>query len=300
MTWWHDKAARYPLLTASQEIHLGQQVRAWLDHPDPVPPPLQRRGMRARDRFIRSNLRLVVSFAERYRSVASQYQDDLIQAGNLGLMRAVEKFDPARGYKFSTYAYWWIRQGIHSFLEQHSRSIRLPTTHSCQYTKVQAAMLELQSRLNRSPSRQEIADELGWSTSLLDRVLTRPTTTMSLDQEIRQREDGGSLSEAIQDPGPLLLEQVESADQLERLFAAISKLEPRAQRIIQDQFLSPVPSTQQQLADREQLTREAIRTLIQRSLHQLRLQLSGRPIPAPPKPEAFQHGQQMTLPLGLH
>lgn len=298
MTWWHDQAARWPLLTASQEIILGQQVRAWLDHPDPVPAAVERRGKRARDRVIRSNLRLVISFAERYRSVPSQYQDDLIQAGNIGLMRAVEKFDPSRGYKFSTYAYWWIRQGIHSFLEQHGRSIRLPTTHSAQYSKIQATILELQPQLNRPPTRQEIADALGWTTSLLERVLTRPSATMSLDQENRRRDDGGNVGETIQDPGPLLLEQVESAEQFEQVLNAIQTLDPRAQRIMHDQFLSPQPSSLQQLARREGVNRETIRFVINRSLNHLRLILAGvttSPPPLPAAAEPVEYGAQLAL-----
>lgn len=299
MSWWHDQAARYPLLTPSQEIILGQQVRVWLDHPDPVPPAIERRGRRATDRMIRANLRLVISFAERYRSVPAQYQDDLIQAGNLGLMRAVEKFDPARGYKFSTYAYWWIRQGIHSFLEQHGRSIRLPTTHSAQYTKIQTAILELSTQLNRNPSRQEIADELGWTTSLLDRVLTRPTATMSLDQENRRRDDGGPLSETIQAPGPLLLEQVESAQELDSVLSALQTLDPQAQRIMVDQFLSPCPTSLQILAKREGVNRETIRHLINRSLNQLRLVLKGvdaSPVQAaPPAADPAEYGPQLVL-----
>lgn len=301
MTWWHDQAARFPLLTPSQEIILGQQVRIWLDHPGPVPPAIERRGKRARDRMIRANLRLVISFAERYRSVPSQYQDDLIQAGNLGLMRSVEKFDPARGYKFSTYAYWWIRQGIHSFLEQHGRSIRLPTTHSAQYTKIQTAILELTSQLNRSPSRQEIADELGWTTSLLDRVMTRPTATMSLDQENRRREDGGTIGDTIEAPGPLLLEQVESAQQLDTILSAIQTLEPRAQRILIDQYLSPCPTSLQILARREGVNRETIRHLITRSLNHLRLVLNGATVSAAPPPltpaveDPAEYGPQLAL-----
>ena len=98
LTWYLNQAGRYPLLTPSQELTLGRQVRDWQDHADP-PHDVVRRGQRARDRFVRANLRLVVAVAGRYRSVPSQYSDDLIQAGNLGLIRAVERFDPARGYK---------------------------------------------------------------------------------------------------------------------------------------------------------------------------------------------------------
>ena len=296
MSWWHDQASRWPLLTPSQEILLGQQVRAWLDHPDPVPPAIERRGKRARDQIVRANLRLVLSFAERYRSVPSQYHDDLIQAGNLGLMRAVEKFDPARGYKFSTYAYWWIRQGINAFLEQHGRCIRLPTTHAAQFTKVSTAILDLQAQLGRRPTRQEVADHLGWKPEVIERITSRPVATLSLDQSNPRNDDAGSLSEVIADPAGPLLDRIESADQFEQITAAIDLLEPHAQRIIIDQFLSATPSTVAELARAEGMKRGTVERIIHRSLHLLRIILAGgSPYLQPPTCEPVEQGTQLAL-----
>ena len=296
MSWWRDQAGRWPLLSPAQEIHLGQMVRSWLDHPDPVPPAIERRGRKARDRFVHSNLRLVVSFAERYQSVPSQYHDDMIQAGNLGLMRAVEKFDPSRGYKFSTYAYWWIRQSINAFLEQHGRSIRLPTTHSAQHTKLQNAIQQLTGELGRGPTRQEIAAALGWTVEALEDIINRPSATISLDQHLHA-DDGDSLVERIRSPGPALLDQVDSALQLERLLGVIDTLDPHAQRVIIDQFLSPAPSSVVQLARQEGVSRETICYTIGRSLLQLRRALEGRlENSAPPACERIEHGPQLALP----
>jgi len=297
MSWWHDQAGRRPLLTPAEEILLGTQVRAWLDHAEPVPAAVVRRGMRARDRFVTANLRLVINVADRYRSVPAQYTDDLIQAGNLGLMRAVEKFDPTRGYKFSTYAYWWIRQGIHSFLEHHSRSIRLPTTHAAQYTKLQTAILDLSERLNRRPSRQEIAEETGWTLETIDRVVTRPSATVSLDAPNLRRDDGGSVAESIADPGPALLELVEGADQLEQLTNALRLLSPMAERIMWDQFLSPVPMPQHVLARQEGISRDQLRAIVAQSLNQLRLILRGGSLRPPAPAEAVSYGPQISLPI---
>lgn len=295
-TWWHDQAGRWPLLTPSQEITLGQQVRAWLDHPPPAPEALERRGRKARDRFVKSNLRLVIGFAERYRSVPPQYQDDLIQAGNLGLITAVERFDPARGYKFSTYAYWWIRQGIHHFLEHYGRSIRLPSTHAAQAAKLQAAKLELTALLNRPPSRHEIASRLGWSIDTIERIITRPAATLSLDCA-PSRCEGSTVADVVADPAADLLDQVADAEQLEGLLMAMARLEPQAQRIIADQFLAPVPSSLRELARREQLSVELTRALIGRSLNQLRL-LLARTAPQKPAAPAAQvgYGPQLALP----
>jgi len=299
VTWWHDQAGRYPLLTPAQEITLGQQVRAWLDHPDP-PPALIRRGQRARDRFVRANLRLVITMSERYRSVPQQYSDDLIQAGNLGLIRGVEKFDPTRGYKFSTYAYWWIRQGIHSFLEHHGRSIRLPTTHAAQYTRLQTATLELRERLNRHPTREELAAATSWTPETIDRVLTRPTATVSLDAPSMGRDDGGTIAEVIADPAPDLLDLVDGDDQLRRLMEALELLSPMAQRVVEDQFLSPIPTAQHLLARELGIGREQLRAIVAQSLNQLRLILRGRSplLPVAP-PHAIESGDQINLMIGL-
>ena len=128
---WLAAAGRQPLLTAAEEVHLGAMVREWMDWeggPDLAPAPVRRRGRRARDRMVSANLRLVVSVAGKYRQrIATRRQclSDCLQEGTIGLQRGAEKFDPARGYKFSTYAYWWVRQSITRWLDQLDL-IRLP------------------------------------------------------------------------------------------------------------------------------------------------------------------------------
>jgi len=128
---WLAAAGRQPLLTTAEEVHLGQAIRRWMDWPDGpdgAPAPVQRRGLRARDRMVEANLRLVVAVAGRYRSkITARHHclSDALQEGAIGLQRGAEKFDPARGYKFSTYAYWWIRQAVTRWLDQQDL-IRLP------------------------------------------------------------------------------------------------------------------------------------------------------------------------------
>jgi len=115
---WMNAAGRYPLLTPAEELHLGAMVQTWQQWPgcpDQAPAPVQRRGRRARDRMTTANLRLVVAVArkyQRYGAMRAVEFDDLLQAGAIGLQRGIEKFDPAKGYKLSTYAYWWIRQAL--------------------------------------------------------------------------------------------------------------------------------------------------------------------------------------------
>ncbi len=132
--WWLDQIGRYPLLTPAQEIELGTAVQAWLQHsdgPERCPPSIRRRGNRAREQIVRCNLRLAVSYVTKrcQRLMRSHSQDDLIQAANEGIISAVEKFDPTRGYRFSTYAYWWIRQAVNRWVDRYSRAVTIPVLH---------------------------------------------------------------------------------------------------------------------------------------------------------------------------
>ena len=128
---WLNAAGRVPLLSGAEEVHLGAMVREWQDWPggpDAAPAPVQRRGRRSRDRMIQANLRLVVSVAKRYHRAIERRRlapEDALQEGTLGLMRGAELFDPAKGYKFSTYGYWWVRQAITRWLSG-SDLIRVP------------------------------------------------------------------------------------------------------------------------------------------------------------------------------
>jgi RNA polymerase sigma factor (sigma-70 family) len=140
---WLRQAGRIPLLTPAEEIHLGAAVREWLDNPagpDAAPAAVQRRGARARQRLVSANLRLVVSIATKYQSGAARVGLDLVdllQEGAVGLQRGAEKFDPALGYKFSTYAYWWVRQAVGRAVDAGG-AIKLPGGSAGQLRRVVA------------------------------------------------------------------------------------------------------------------------------------------------------------------
>ena len=140
---WLAAAGRQPLLTTAEEVHLGTAIRRWMDWeggPELAPAPVQRRGLRARDRMVEANLRLVVSVAGKYRSkITARHHclSDALQEGTIGLQRGAEKFDPARGYKFSTYAYWWIRQAIQRWIDQQNL-IRVPVNVNEQLRSAEA------------------------------------------------------------------------------------------------------------------------------------------------------------------
>ena len=168
VNWYLNEINRLPLLTVDQEITLGHQVQRMLqlcEKPEAERTKEERKairiGERAFKRFFESNLKLVVSVAKKYRIVASTMTlEDLIQEGNIGLHQAVAKFDPTRGYRFSTYAYWWIRQGINRGLAATDRTIRVPITVIERLQKIRKYALEINETEGRNPSIKELAAEL--------------------------------------------------------------------------------------------------------------------------------------------
>ena len=158
-----SRIGKIPLLTAAEEIDLSRNVQAGLAVEEEVPLPertpqqlrMVRMGQRARKRMIEGNLRMVVAVAKKY-SFFNVELTDLIQEGSIGLNRAVEKFDHTRGYKFSTYAYWWIRQAMTRAIDSQSRSIRLPLHISELHHKIRRATAEFEQTHFRQPSLEEI------------------------------------------------------------------------------------------------------------------------------------------------
>ncbi|MEI6829254.1 MAG: sigma-70 family RNA polymerase sigma factor [Synechococcaceae cyanobacterium ELA445] len=174
---------RIPLLTPAEELHLGTIVQRWQEAEDDCR-DLERRGRRAMARMVTANLRLVVAVVKRHQrrlSHLNQEPMDLVQAGNIGLLRAVEKFDPRRGYKFSTYAYWWIRQAVSRHMQEHSSAIRLPVNVIDLASRAESLLASTDRKL----STKEVAKRLGETETRLQFAIhaSRRSHTVSLDQQ---------------------------------------------------------------------------------------------------------------------
>ena len=267
-SWWLDSIGRIPLLSPAEEIELGTAIRRWQDHPDPCPPGIRRRGQRARDRFVSANLRLVVAFVSRRCSRLAKAHDreDLIQAGNLGLITAAERFDPAKGYRFSTYAYWWIRQAINRHVDAHGRAIAIPGSHCQHLSKLEAITRRLELELNRSPTQAEIAAELGVSLKVLEQVIENGRGIASLDQVVS--DDGlelGSLCATFDRTPEDEEEQRERWRQAEELRNLIARLAPQDRRLLSLAWgLDGVEVPRPELAQQEGLSTRALEVRLSR------------------------------------
>jgi RNA polymerase primary sigma factor len=266
--WWLDTIGRIPLLTPAEEIELGTIIQRWQQHPEPCPPGIRRRGMRARDRFVQANLRLAVSYVSNrcWRLAKAHAKDDLIQAANMGLITAAERFDPARGYRFSTYAYWWIRQAVSRWADQHSRLISIPGSHCQHLGRIGPITRRLEQELNRTPTREEIAAELGVSMQVMEQVLENGRSIASLDQIIT--DDGlqlgstcASWERSIEDEKG----QRERWRQAEQLRNMIARLPVPDQRLMVLAWgLDGVKVPRAELAQQEGLSTRALETRLGR------------------------------------
>ena len=240
VSWYLATIGRIPLLTPAEEIELGNQVQSMMaltedgnrTFEDGELDGKQRRmlriGRRAKERMMKANLRLVVSVAKKYQGKGLELLD-LIQEGSLGLERAVEKFDPTRGYKFSTYAFWWIRQSMTRAIACQSRTIRLPVHLSERLSTIRKVSLDLAHKLGAMPSRVEIAEAMDIPLDELDSLLRQALTTSSLDAPVNGEEGRSFLGDLIADSSleePLdLVEQRIHHEQLGRWLGHLSEQE---------------------------------------------------------------------------
>jgi RNA polymerase primary sigma factor len=273
----------YELLTAELEVEFAQKIEGGEEAQRRLEEKgasskteevelkrLVRLGKQAKDDFLTANLRLVVANARRYANTSGIDFLDLIQEGNLGLIRAVEKFDWRKGFKFSTYATWWIRQAITRAIADKSRTVRIPVHLHDTLAAVRAAQASLKAELGRDPRPAEIAEEAGVTVDKVELALG-VADTVSLEQPVG--EDGAQLGDFIEDEDAVdpvrVTEELDIADSLRR---SISRLPDREGRILALRygFLDGVPRTLEEIGDEFNLTRERIRQLEKLALCRLR------------------------------
>ncbi|MDX6433784.1 MAG: polymerase primary sigma factor, partial [Streptosporangiaceae bacterium] len=274
---------RVPLLTAEDEVELAKSIEAGLFAEEKLARAailsrpqrldlelLARHGVRAKQRLIEANLRLVVSIAKRYVGRGMLFLD-LIQEGNLGLIRAVEKFDYTKGYKFSTYATWWIRQAITRAIADQARTIRIPVHMVETINKLVRVQRQLHQDLGREPLPEEIGAEMGLGSERVVEIQRIAQEPVSLQSPIG--EEDSDLGDFIEDADAIV--PIEAAafillqDQLEDILATLSD---REQRIIQLRFglTDGHPRTLEEVGREFGVTRERIRQIESKTLAKLR------------------------------
>jgi RNA polymerase primary sigma factor len=257
------REAETPELLAKYLAHIGQGNL--LTHAEEI--DLSNRAKdgdaRARQRLIEKNLRLVVSVAKKYRGYGLPFED-LIQEGNIGLMKAVEKFDPDRGYRFSTYATWWIRQAVQRAVADKGRTIRVPVHMTEKIRKVSRSYNELSAELEREPLEEEVAERLGWNLEEVRLTMSAMPDATSLDQPVSTDETSSQLGDFIEDekvsdtPGEVMREM-----ETVQLKEAIEKLPERARYVLVRRYGLDArdPATLAELGDELDISRERVRQL---------------------------------------
>lgn len=265
---WLRKIGRIPLLTAEQEIALARGAQTGSD--------------KCKQMLIEANLRLVVSIAKKFLGRGLSMQD-LIQEGNMGLIRAVEKFDANRGFRFSTYATWWIRQAISRAISDQGRTIRVPVHTLEAVNRLMRAANQLQQRFGREPTSLELADELGITEDKVHDFFRAISDPLSLETPIGESEDSTLAEFIIDGQGETPADAAVRSVLRRRIDEVLDALTEREREVILMRFglVDGQPHTLEEVARSFQVTRERIRQIEQKSLKKLK------------HPSRSQHLQEM-------
>ncbi|WP_320664199.1 RNA polymerase sigma factor RpoD/SigA [Prochlorococcus sp. MIT 1223] len=282
---------RHPLLTPEQELTMGRKVQEMIaltqrchiaggkgpacDYTD-IEKRAIRIGEKAKNKMIEANLRLVVNLAKRYQGKGLELLD-LIQEGTLGLTRAVEKYDPKRGHRFSTYAYWWIRQGLNRALSTQSRTIRIPVNINEKLTKLRAAKSRLMQENGIHPTSAQLSKKLNISKEEVEELLACElrSITVSLQGVIKSKSDPSELVDVLPSEETPPMELAELAERSDSAWSLLdtANLTPKERKIVSLRF--GLDGTNQwrtlaEVARHMNCSREYCRQVVQRALRKLR------------------------------
>jgi RNA polymerase primary sigma factor len=261
--------ARGRLLTHEEEIDLGRRTREGDEM--------------ARSKLIEKNLRLVIPVAKKYRGMGLPF-GDLIQEGNVGLMRAADKFDPEKGFRFSTYATWWIRQAVQRAVADKGRTIRVPVHMGEKMRKMARTYNELSTELERAPTDEEVAERLGWEVERVKEVKSAIPDATSLNQPLSSEEGSSEVGDLVEDERESgMIGEVMRELETRRLMESIERLPERQRRVLVRRYGldGEKPAILADLSEELHVSRERVRQVQREAEQALRNEWeSGQELPA--------------------
>ena len=250
------------LITVEEEVELAQRIK--------------KGDQEALEKLTKANLRFVVSVAKQYQNQGLSLPD-LINEGNLGLIKAAEKFDETRGFKFISYAVWWIRQSILQALAEQSRIVRLPLNQVGSLNKISKALSKFEQENERRPSADEIADQLGLPVDKISDTLKVQGRHISVDAPFVDGEDNSLLDVLVNDDSPMADRSLVNESLSKEIDRALDQLTPREKDIVRMFFgIGEQEKTLEEIGDRFNLTRERVRQIKEKAIRRLRVSAKSK------------------------